>query len=273
MVENGCACPWWVAELTDSHCHLNHEKLYADLPHVLRRAREAGVHRVVAIGYDLASSERALAIAGQHSDVWCAVGVHPHDAATYTSEVEASLRRMAKDERVVAIGEIGLDYHYDFAPRAIQLEAFVAQLHLAAELGLPVVIHCREAHADTLGAVRAAGCSISGVMHCWSGSVSEAKRAVESGLYIGIAGVVTFKKPGDLPAVVRAVPRDRLVIETDAPYLSPTPMRGRVNEPAFLRWTAAEVARLLDMSAADLAALTDANAAELYPRLRLAAEG
>lgn len=253
--------------MTDAHCHLNHEQFAGDLAEALQRARSAGVRRMVCIGYDLRSSERAIELATSSDDVWATVGIHPHDARDYSLDVERRLREIATHERVVAIGEIGLDYHYDFSPRAAQLEAFVAQLGLAKELAMPVAVHCREAHDDLLGILEGQSDMTCGVMHCWSGSVDEARRYVGLGLHLGIGGVVTFKKSDDLREVVRSAPPERLVLETDAPYLAPVPYRGRRNEPGYLQYVADAVGLALDMSAADVAALTDGNALSLYPRL------
>ncbi|MBM3493102.1 MAG: TatD family deoxyribonuclease [Armatimonadetes bacterium] len=274
----------------DSHCHLNHPEFLADADAAIARAHEAGVIGILVAGCDLEGSEQAVALAEAHPSVWAAVGIHPHEARRYDADAEARLLELAAHPRVVAIGEIGLDYHYDFSPRDRQLEAFRAQLELAEGLGMPVVIHCREAHGDTLAELEAWGersaaksCgytsygrtghrvedarragALRGVMHCWSGNVAEARRAVVCGMMIGIAGVITFKKRGDLGEVLRSVPPESLLIETDAPYLAPAPHRGHRNEPAFVGYVCSRVAEDLGASPETIAAITERNARRLF---------
>ena len=256
--------------MTDTHCHLNHGRMADDLPSVMERALRAGVMRFVVIGFDLPTSLAAVAMAQAHASVWATVGIHPHDASDYDGAAEARLRDLAEHPRVVAIGEMGLDYHYDFCPRRDQERAFRSQLALAKECGLPIVVHCREAHDDTLALIETDGGA--GVMHCWSGSAEDAARSVSLGLYIGVGGVVTFKNRGDLARSVVCTPRDRLLIETDAPYLAPAPYRGKRNEPAYLPLIAQELGALTGLSAVEVGALTDGNADRLFTRMSAAAE-
>jgi TatD DNase family protein len=248
----------------DSHCHLNHQDLIGDLAEVVARAHEAGVTNMVVVGSDLQSSRQAIEIAESAAGLWAAVGVHPHEARFYDAAVEAELADLALHPKCVAIGEIGLDYHYDFSPRADQHTAFAAQLALASAVGLPVVVHCREAHEDVLCRLESSPPTDGGVLHCWSGTPDEARRTLDLGLMIGIAGVVTFKKRGDLGEIVRSAPLDRLVIETDAPYLAPVPVRGRRNEPRFLPHVCARLADDLGLDGSAVAEATDRNARRLY---------
>ncbi|MGC7846491.1 TatD family hydrolase [Desulforudis sp. 1088] len=248
--------------LVDTHCHLDDASFAGDLDEVISRARQAGVAGLVTIGSDMASSRKAVEIAEAYPGIRAAVGVHPHDAARAGKDYLDELRTLAAHPKIVAIGEIGLDYHYDHSPRGIQREVFRAQLLLARELGLPVVVHCREAEEDTLAILKEAPGP--GVMHCFTGNWIWAEAFLGLGCYISISGVVTFAKSADLKDVARRVPAERLLLETDAPYLAPVPRRGRRNEPAFLPYTAAVVAELRRTTAEKLAALTTANALRFF---------
>ncbi|NLM38009.1 MAG: TatD family hydrolase [Firmicutes bacterium] len=250
--------------LFDTHCHLNDETYQADLAAVLARARAAGVVRMLVVGYDLPSSRRALALAEAENGVYAAVGIHPHDAAGVTAADLECLAELLARPQAVALGEIGLDYHYENSPRRRQQEVFRAQLALARKAGKPVVIHGREAHADLVATLKAEGGSFQGVMHCYSGSKEAAREYLEMGLYISVAGPVTFKNARKLPEVVPALPVDRLLIETDAPYLSPHPWRGRRNEPAYLVAVAERVAELLKLPVEAAADLTWNNGAACF---------
>jgi TatD DNase family protein len=259
--------------LIDSHCHLNHEQLRDDVPGVLARAAAAGVERMIVVGFDLASSEEAVAIASAHPAVYAAVAVHPHDARDYDEAVEARLRELASTSKLVAIGEIGLDYHYDFSPRDAQFHAFRRQLALALELELPVIIHCREAYPDVLDVlethVRNLACSEQGggVLHCWAGTMEEAERAVEMGFFLGFGGVLTFKNAEETRRIAAAVPLERILLETDAPYLAPAPHRGKRNEPAFTRLVAEKLAEIRGLSYEGVAATTTDNCGRLFVNL------
>ena len=249
--------------LVDTHCHLEMSQFDEDRDAVIERAGEAGVNVLITIGSDPKSNPAALALARAHEDVYCAVGIHPHDAKEFSDKIYLKLSEWASHEKVVAIGETGLDYHYDHSPRDVQQEVLRRHLRLAVEKDLPVVIHSREADKDTLEILRESGIA-RGVMHCFSGSMETAERAMSMGLYISIAGPVTFKKSTRLKEVARAVPDDYLLLETDAPYLAPEPRRGRRNEPAHLIHTAREVAALRDVTVEDIARITTLNAMRLF---------
>ena len=251
-------------DLFDTHAHLHFPEYAADLPGVLARARAAGVRRMLTIGTGVETSRAAVALAGREPDVWAAVGIHPHDAASADDTALAELERLAGVARVVAIGETGFDFFRDFSPRDAQARAFRAQLALARRLGKPVVVHCRDAHAETLAILAEARVGdTGGIMHCFSGDLDVARRCLDLGLLISLAGPVTYPKARALPDVARAVPADRLVIETDCPFLPPQPHRGKRNEPAYLTITAARVAELRGEPLEDLAARTTANARAL----------
>ncbi len=254
-------------ELVDSHVHLDLPAYDADRAQVLERAAEAGVAWMVDVGADLPSSHRAVSLTEREPRIRAAVGVHPHDAATLTAGALAELRVLATHPRVVAIGEIGLDYYRDLSPRPVQRRAFADQLALALELGLPVIVHSRDAHADTLATLRAAagpGGRLRGVMHCFSGDAALARDVVGLGLHIGVAGPVTYPRATALAEVVRQAPLERLLVETDSPYLAPQAQRGRRNEPAFVALVAERVAGLRGLSPATLARATSDNARALF---------
>src|SRR6266545_857156 len=228
---------------------------------MMARAREAGVRRMVTIGTDVETSRAALAIAERDRDVWATVGLHPHDAESGDDAVFDELGRLARSPRVVAIGEMGLDFFRNLSPRPAQEAAFRRQLDLARSLRKPVVLHCRDAHAETLAILAEARVSqMGGIMHCFSGDVELARRCLDLGLLISLAGPVTYPNARELPAVARFVPADRLVVETDCPFLPPQPYRGRRNEPAYLALTAARVAELRGESLATLGPQMSANA-------------
>ena len=247
--------------LFDTHAHLHGPEFAADRDHVLTRARAAGVARILTVGTDPDSSRAAVALAAAHADIWATVGIHPHDATQATEGGLAEIAALARAPRVVAIGEIGLDYYRNLAPREAQVAALRAQLALARECGRPVVLHCREAHADLLGILEAeGGARVGGILHCFSGDAEVARRGLALGLLISIAGPVTYPNARRLQAVVPTVPPDRLVLETDCPYLPPQPWRGQRNEPAYLGATAARVAELLGAPVESVARRTTENA-------------
>jgi TatD DNase family protein len=250
--------------LVDTHAHLHDPAFDDDRAAVLARARRAGVAALLTIGTDVATSEAAVALAEVEPDVHAAVGIHPHDASTADVAALERIAALARAPAVVAIGEIGLDYYRDLSPRAVQRTALVAQLQLARAVGKPVLLHCREAHADLLDLCAAEGvAAVGGILHCFSGDLAVARRGLDLGLLISIAGPVTYPNARRLAEVVRTLPLDRLVVETDCPYLPPQPWRGQRNEPAYLPVTAARVAELLDLPAATVAAATTANAARV----------
>lgn len=254
----------------DSHCHLDDDQYVTDLDQVLGRAREAGLSGVLIPATQLASSRKVLDLsARQPGFLFAGVGVHPHEAATWSPKVEEQLKvllgRPREQAGPVALGEIGLDYHYDFCPRPVQREVFRLQIRLAKGLGLPLVIHTREAAEDTrkiMDEEEAWRCG--GVMHCYSGTMEEAQPYLEGGFYLGVTGALTFPKAGPLEELVQSCPRERLLIETDGPYLAPVPHRGQRNEPAHVALVAARVAELWGLSPEEAARLTEANARRCF---------
>jgi len=232
-------------ELFDTHAHLHFPEFDADREAMLHRARAAGVRRMVTIGTDADTTRAAIAIAEREGDVWATAGVHPHDAGETDDVALAEVERLAGNPRVVAIGEIGLDFFRNLSPRDAQGRVFRRFIALARRLRKPVVVHCREAHAEVLSILseeRAA--EVGGIMHCFSGDVEIARRCLDLGLVISLAGPVTYPNARALPDVARFVPADRLVVETDCPFLPPQGYRGKRNEPAYLALTAARVAEL-----------------------------
>jgi len=252
------------AALFDTHAHLHFPQFADDLVAVLERARASGITRMLTIGTDVEDSRAAVALAQREPDVWAAVGIHPHDAATADDEAIAELERLAEAPRVVAIGEIGLDFFRNLAPRDVQERAFRRQLALARRTRKPVLVHCRDAHEETLGVLTTEGVKdTSGIMHCFSGDAEIARRCLDLGLLISLAGPVTYPNAKKLPDVARLVPADRLVVETDCPFLPPQPYRGKRNEPAYLSITAARVAELRGEPIEHLAEQTSKNACSL----------
>lgn len=250
--------------LTDTHCHLEMDAFTGDRAEIIKRAGEAGVQTIITIGSDRESNIQGLRICQDFSGVYAAVGIHPHDAKTYDNSVDDEIRTWTKDRKVVAVGEIGLDYHYMHSPKEVQKEVFRKQLLIARETSLPVVVHSREASDDTIGILQEHGEGLTGVLHCFSGSRETARRAIELGFHLSIAGPVTFKNARKLREVAASIPDDLLLLETDAPYLSPEPMRGKRNEPSYLRYTAEAVARLRGVSLEDIGRITTLNAARLF---------
>ncbi|GIU76822.1 MAG: hypothetical protein KatS3mg005_0060 [Bryobacteraceae bacterium] len=243
--------------LIDTHCHLDARAFDADREACIERARAAGVERLVAIGTgdgppDL---EAGIRLAERYPFISATVGVHPHDAAKATEDTWPELAALMAHSKVVAVGEIGLDYHYDFSPREVQRAVFARQLEMAREAGLPVVIHTREAWQDTVELIRRHGAA-GGVFHCFSGGPREAEEALELGFHVSFSGIVTFPKAEEIREAARLVPDDRLLIETDAPYLAPVPYRGKRNEPAYLVETARCVALLRGAEPDRIARLT-----------------
>jgi TatD DNase family protein len=232
-------------ELFDTHAHLHFPDFADDLPAVLERARAAGVARLLTIGTDVATSEAAIALAARDQHVWASVGIHPHDAAEADDATLATIARLATEPRVVAVGEIGLDFFRNLSPREAQERTLRSMLDLARRVGKPVLVHCRDAHEPTLAILAEARVAeLGGIMHCFSGDVAIARRCLDLGLLISLAGPVTYPNARALPDVARFVPADRLVVETDCPYLPPQGYRGKRNEPAYLALTAAHVAEL-----------------------------
>jgi TatD DNase family protein len=252
-------------KLFDTHCHLDEPRVDADREAVLDDMAARGFTPCVLVGADWPSSLRVQALAHTRDFLYFAAGVHPHDAKDYTPETESDLRRMMADPRCVAWGEIGLDYYYDQSPRETQRAAFAAQLDAATEMQKPVIFHVRDAHGDVTDILRARrGRLPQGVLHCYSGSVEQAKIYLDMGFYISLAGAVTFKNAAKLPDVTRMVPGDRLLIETDSPYLAPEPVRGRRNDPRNVRYIAEKVAGLRGVPVEALAEMTRENGMRLF---------
>ena len=231
--------------LTDSHCHLDHEQFHEDREAVIERARAAGVECLMAIGTgdgppDL---EAGIRLADRYPFIYATVAVHPHEASKATEETFARLRELARHPKVLAIGEMGLDYHYDFSPHQVQREVFERQLDVAAEARKPIVIHTREAWADTLEVLRSRWRG-EGIMHCFTGDEEQAREALDLGFYLSFGGVLTFPKAESVRQAARIAPEDRILVETDCPYLAPVPRRGKRNEPAFIADTARRLAEV-----------------------------
>ncbi len=246
--------------LVDSHCHLDDAKFDADREQVIERALAAGVERLMAIGTGNGPPDLETGIrqAERYPFIFATVGVHPHDASKATTGTFARLRDLAGHPKVPAIGEIGLDYHYDFSPRDVQREVFARQLEIAAEAGKPVVIHTREAWADTLALLRS-GWRGGGIMHCFTGDAEQAREALDLGFHLSFGGVLTFSKADAVRDAARVTPDERLLIETDCPYLAPVPHRGKRNEPAFAVEVARRLAEVRGRTPEEIAALTTRN--------------
>lgn len=244
----------------DSHCHLDDARFADDLEAVLDRAAAAGVTRILSIGTGDGPPEidRAVRVAEKYEQVYASVGVHPHDAAKVTPQTLDELRALAAHRKVIAFGEIGLDYHYDFSPREVQREVFVAQLKLAADLKLPITIHTREAWEDTISILRE-NWTGEGIMHCFTGDPAQAQEALDMGFHLSYGGVLTFKTAENVRESARMTPDDRLLIETDAPYLAPIPYRGKRNEPSMMVETARKLAEVRGTTPDRIAAITTAN--------------
>ena len=257
--------------LIDTHVHLDFRQFDGDRNAVLDRAWEAGVAAIVTIGIDLETSRAAVGLAEAHERVFAAVGFHPHDAKKANAAALAELEELVQHPRVVAVGEIGLDFYRNLSPHEVQRRVFRQQLETAAELGKPVVIHDREAHTDVLAILgqwvaecQPGSAQNRGVLHCFSGDLILAQQALELGFLIGVDGPVTYQNARKLPEVVKALPLDRLLVETDAPFLTPHPYRGSRNEPAYVRLVAEKVADLKDLPPEEVAQATTANAQALF---------
>ncbi len=252
--------------LFDTHAHLHFPDYAEDLDAVIDRAHAAGVLGMVTIGTDRETNQAVVELARRLPDVWATVGIHPHDAGEVVEDDFAEMERLARSEpKVVGFGEMGLDFFRNLSPPEAQRQVFRRQIHMARDVGKPLVIHCRDAHDDTLAILADEKArEIGGVMHCFSGDVGIARRCLDLGLFISLAGPVTYKNARALPDVARFVPEDRLVVETDCPYLPPTPHRGKRNEPAYVALTAAFVAGLRGADPEALGAELTVNAARLF---------
>jgi TatD DNase family protein len=256
--------------LIDSHCHLDYLARDGDLEAVIARARAAGVGPMITICTKLSEFELVRGIAAAHEDVWCSLGVHPHEAEEEGQRTADRLIELAADPQVVGIGETGLDYFYEHSPREAQQHSFRAHITAARETGLPLIVHTRDADEDTVAILQdeyGKG-AFPGVIHCFTAGPGLARAALDLGFFISIAGILSFKKADELRATIAEVPLDRLLIETDAPYLAPVPMRGKRNEPAFVAHTASALAKLKNVPVEEVARVTSENALRLFKRIK-----
>lgn len=263
-----------MSSLTDTHCHLDVKEFEADFEDVIGRARNAGITRILNPGTDLNSSAAAIELATRWQEIYAAVGVHPNDGMIWDEDTLAELHGLAEQPKVVAIGEIGLDFYRDYCPAEIQYKILDLQLDLAAKMALPVIIHIRQAMQPALERLKiwtqrlsAAGSPLAnrpGVLHSFDGSLDQAQMAVEMGFYLGIGGPITYRNSQERQEIVRALPLENLLIETDAPYLSPHPFRGQRNEPARVEQVIQKIADLKNCTAASVAEITSSNADRLF---------
>ncbi|AUS95151.1 hydrolase TatD [Clostridium thermosuccinogenes] len=251
--------------LFDTHAHFDDERFDDDRDEVIRKAHESGVSYILNASSDMDSSRKSMALADKYDFIYAAVGVHPHSAGEMKEDDLEILAGYASHPKVVAIGEIGLDYYYDNSPRNVQKYWFARQIRLAREVGLPVVIHDRDAHEDTLAIIKAEGASeVGGVFHCYTGSVEMAKEVLKNNFYIALGGAVTFKNARKLLDVAKFVPEDRLLIETDCPYMTPEPYRGKRNDSGYVRLVAEKIAELRGVTFEEIAQITAQNARRLF---------
>ncbi|MFA5239325.1 MAG: TatD family hydrolase [Phycisphaerae bacterium] len=241
-------------ELIDTHCHLTFEQFTEDVAQVIQRSTDAGVTGWITVGTDLADSRKAVELAERFEKMYAAVGIHPHDARTVTADTLKELRELAQHKKIVALGETGLDYHYNFSSHEEQRNVFNEHLKIAAEMDLPVIVHCREAFDETMDILEQFKDVKKIIFHCFSGSAEQAKIVLDKGFYISFTGVVTFKNADAIRDTARLVPLDRMMVETDCPFMSPEPMRKqKTNEPALMIYTAKRLAELKEIDLADFA--------------------
>ncbi|PFA63692.1 hydrolase TatD [Bacillus sp. AFS015802] len=251
--------------LFDTHVHLNAEQFDEDLEEVLSRAKEAGVEKMVVVGFDRPTINRAMELIGQYDFLYAAIGWHPVDAIDMTDEDLTWIEELSQHPKVVAIGEMGLDYHWDKSPRDVQKEVFRKQIQLAKKVKLPIVIHNRDATQDIVDILREEGAEeVGGIMHCFSGSPEVAKECVDMNFYISLGGPVTFKNARKPKEVAKEIPLEKLLIETDCPYLAPHPYRGKRNEPAYVKLVAEQIAELKELTVEEVETITTENAKKLF---------
>ncbi|MEN6351641.1 MAG: TatD family hydrolase [Syntrophomonas sp.] len=251
--------------LIDTHAHLQDEEFKNDLPEVLQRAQEAGLEKIICVGYDYKTSVEAVELARKYPQVHAVVGVHPHDAATLTGEMLGKLYTLARDPEVVAIGETGLDFYRNLSSPEEQNKAFVEQIKLAQELYKPIVIHDRDAHQEVMDIIKREKAGRNeGIMHCYSGHLPLALELMKAGFYISFAGPLTFKNSGKAQEVAAKISIDRILVETDCPYLTPEPYRGKRNEPAYVSYTARKLAEIRRKNEEEIIYLTNLNAKRVY---------
>lgn len=249
--------------LIDSHAHLEMKEFDNDRDEVIQRAKKAGVDYIVTVGTNLSLSRKAVTLAGQYENIYATIGIHPHDAGKIGNNTYDDLKELARLKKVVAYGEIGLDFFRNIAPQVQQIEKFGEQLQLAKELNLPVIIHDRDAHDQSLQMVKASGLH-RGVFHCFSGDYAMARQCLDLGFYLSVPGVVTFGKAKTIQSVVKQVPLSSLLLETDCPYLTPDPYRGKRNEPAYIVQTAKKVAEIKGIPLEEVSAVTAKNTLDLF---------
>lgn len=252
--------------LIDTHCHLTMPDFESDSTDVIKRATETGVTTLITIGTDLDDSRSAIAIAEEHDFIYAGIGVHPHEVKELKDPETTSqtLTFLAKNKKVVAIGETGLDYHYLHSPADMQQEYFRMHIETAITLDLPVIIHSREAKEDTMKILKAHGKGVRGVFHCFSGDMEMMEKVLDMGFYISFSGVITFKKAENILEIIKHVPIDRILVETDAPFLTPQPFRGKRNEPSYVRYTAEKVAEVKGISKEETCVAIMKNAVDLF---------
>jgi len=248
----------------DSHAHLEMSPFDRDRDQVVRRAKDADVEIIVTVGTTVEDCRKALEITNRYPGIYAVIGIHPHEVKDIKRETYDSLREMAKHEKVVAYGEIGLDFFRNLSPRGIQIQRFREQLELAGELNLPVVIHDRDAHRETMNLLKDWKGSRGGIIHCFSGDYPMAKQCIDLGFYISIPGTVTFEKNEKLRSIVRDLPLESLLVETDCPYLTPNPFRGKRNEPAYVVHTAKKIAEIKGKPVEEVAAVMTANTKRIF---------
>lgn len=249
----------------DTHAHLDDGRFKEDQDKVIMRAKDAGVSLIVNVGYNLISAKNTVELTKKYDFIYGAVGIHPHDAKDANDNVLSRIKNMTKEPKIVAIGEIGLDYYYDNSPRDIQKRVFRRQIMLARELKMPIIIHDRDAHQDVFDIVKEEkACEVGGIFHCYSGSLEMAREVMKLGFYISFGGPVTFKNAHKLKEVAKEVPLDRMLIETDCPYLTPVPYRGKRNEPSYVLHTAKEIADIRGMNVDELAKITYENGKKVF---------
>jgi TatD DNase family protein len=250
--------------LFDSHAHIDDEKFDNDRDQVVARALENGITGIINVGACMASSARSIALTQKYENIYAAVGIHPHDAKDALEDDYEQLAQWTKLHKVVAIGEIGLDYYYDLSPREVQRAVFIRQLDVARQTGVPFIIHDRDAHGEILDILKKEAKGVPGVLHCFSGSLEMAREVIKMGIFISIAGPITFKNAAKLPEIAATVPLERLLVETDSPYLTPHPHRGKRNEPAYVKLVAQQVADLRGIELSALAQATRENIRSLF---------
>jgi len=251
--------------LVDSHAHLDLPEFDDDRNEVIKRAKEGGIDYILTIGINSESCSKAIKLADSYDFIYASIGIHPHDAKDVNENTYAVLKSLANNKKVLAFGEIGLDFYRNLSPKGIQIKRFREQINLANELKLPIIIHNRDAHKETLEILKEEGAkSLGGIIHCFSGDYSMANSCIDMGFYISIPGTITFPKAVELQEIVKKLPLSKILIETDCPFLTPVPYRGKRNEPSFVRYVAEKIASLKDTSFEEVAEITSKNFRSLF---------